>query len=174
MRLTQKVARWICYIVLAFLFSLSLPSFSRERCVVYGEPEPDAYDPAVKLIPLEDGSIEFRNGSSMGIGLIAGVMMDHGQRSSWELDLMEYGKPTLRSGESVTRGTPDGWREMQISTVRKYPCITTAAVYQEVYSNCLITEMRGIADDGTQARVRQKCKQIASEPSIYERWKYSD
>ena len=121
MRLPKNVTRWISYIFLAFSLSLSLPSFSKDGCVVYGEPEPDAYDPAVKLIPLEDGSIEFRNGSSMGIGLIAGVMMDRGQRSSWKLDLIEYGKPTLRSGESVTRGTPDGWSEMQISTVRKYP-----------------------------------------------------
>ena len=141
---------------------------------MYGEPEPEAYDPAVKLIPLEDGSIEFRNGSSMDIGLIAGVMMDRGQRSRWELDLMEYGKPTLYSGQSVIRGTPDGWREMNISTVRKFPCITTTEDFQEVYGNCLMEEMRGLSDSGAQVRVRQKCSQIAKEPSIYERWKYSD
>lgn len=46
--------------------------------------------------------------------------------------------------------------------------------FQIIYRNCIVDKMAGVTEKTAQAFVRQSCLEIANDPSLYQRWKYSD
>jgi hypothetical protein len=44
----------------------------------------------------------------------------------------------------------------------------------EVYRNCIVDKMAGVTEETAQNFVKQSCNEIADDPSLYQRWKYSD
>lgn len=44
----------------------------------------------------------------------------------------------------------------------------------ELYRNCIIDKMAGVTDETAQQFVQYSCIEIAKDPSLYQKWKYSD
>lgn len=49
-----------------------------------------------------------------------------------------------------------------------------SAERSELYRNCIIDKMAGVTEKTAQQFVQYSCGEIARNPSLYQRWKYSD
>ena len=45
---------------------------------------------------------------------------------------------------------------------------------RKLYRNCIINKMAGVTETTAQEYVKEYCLLMADDPSLYQRWKYSD
>lgn len=43
-----------------------------------------------------------------------------------------------------------------------------------LYRNCFVDKMAGITDERAESYVRQSCRKMLQDPSLFQRWRYSD
>ena len=60
------------------------------------------------------------------------------------------------------------WRKENPDRYRKQ------VVGEMIFRNCMVDKMAGVTEKTAQAFVRQSCIKIAIDPSLYQKWKYSD
>lgn len=184
-----------------FLWFLCKQVVASEACGRWGPPE--TFDPPLapsdwswrKLEGRESILVTFRNESEWPV---SGVIVDlidplHDLENKYQFDVREgfdnlpvfadqehdfTFKPTashfkrttarLRLGRAVCEASlAEVKAQKELEEIRRRQ-------WTELFNNCLIDKMVGISEKTTQRAIQGICYEIAENPSVYQRWKYSD